>query len=231
VTRAAESKTDIDTMKSGSENIKRIFDKNMQVEQTAPSRAGLQPTERQLLSRELHDRVAQAIAAGVNGLELSEHYTRKGLTDRAQAKLADAHRSLRQALEVTKELAAMVRRPHAVEHLRAEPGVRGDEPGDRQPPLDSTEVFLILREAVHNAITHSGAGNITIRLRNDRDAMFATVDDDGSGPAGGGGRPGVFAGLGLRSMHERARLIGGTLNVTRSSSGGTQVVLDIPMQG
>jgi signal transduction histidine kinase len=191
-----------------------------------PGRIGLPAAERQLLSRELHDRVAQAIAAGVNGIELSEHYTKKGLADRAQGKLADAHRSLRHALKVTKELAALVRLPHPVERSVAESADR--ESSDREP-LDSTEVFLILREAVHNAITHSGASHITIRLSNDRDAVSATVDDDGSGMADS--RPGPFAGLGLRSMHERAERIGGTLNVTQGAAGGTRVVLDIPLPG
>jgi signal transduction histidine kinase len=228
VTRACESRTDIEATEAASKKDAAVFDEHKPVDltgrrATSSGCTGLPSAERQMLSRELHDRVAHAIAAGVNSLELSEHYTRNGRADQAQAKLADARRTLRHALEVTKELAARVRFPRAAERPRTEAGRR-----DRRPPLDSAEVFLILREAVHNALTHSGASQITIRLSNERGAMSATVDDDGSGPAAGGGHG--RTGLGLRSMHERAQLLGGTLNITGRSAGGTRVVLDIPLQ-
>src|SRR5690606_9613577 len=61
--------------------------------------------QRQALSRELHDRVAHAIAVGLNCLELSDRYALSGATERANAKRADALRGLRQALAAARDLA------------------------------------------------------------------------------------------------------------------------------
>jgi signal transduction histidine kinase len=84
------------------------------------------------------------------------------------------------------------------------------------------EVLRIAQEALHNAVRHAGASRIAIRLTGDR----LEVADDGSGfdPAD----PELRARhLGLTSMEERARRLGGRLAVD-SSPAGTIVRLELP---
>jgi signal transduction histidine kinase len=86
-------------------------------------------------------------------------------------------------------------------------------------------LFRIAQEAMQNAIKHSGARNIRVQLKSDRDAIALTVIDDGAGfdvdVAAG-------KGLGLLSMHERAESVGGTLRVVSRKGAGTRLQVTVP---
>jgi signal transduction histidine kinase len=84
------------------------------------------------------------------------------------------------------------------------------------------EVLRIAQEALHNAVRHAGASRIAVRLK----PALLEVADDGSGfdP----GDPQLRARhLGLTSMEERARRLGGSLAID-SSPTGTTVRLELP---
>jgi signal transduction histidine kinase len=85
------------------------------------------------------------------------------------------------------------------------------------------EILRIAQEALHNAVRHAGAGAITIRLEG---GLVLEVADDGSGfdPSDPELRS---RHLGLTSMEERARRLGGHLQVS-SGAGGTTVRLEVP---
>jgi signal transduction histidine kinase len=85
------------------------------------------------------------------------------------------------------------------------------------------EVLRIAQEALHNAVRHAGASRIAIRLHDD---LVLEVADDGSGfdPDDPELRS---RHLGLTSMEERARRLGGRLSVD-SGAGGTTVRLEVP---
>ncbi|WP_168627050.1 histidine kinase [Cryobacterium sp. BB307] len=83
--------------------------------------------------------------------------------------------------------------------------------------------YRIVSEAVTNAVRHSGASVIAIRLAFEDNALAITVVDDG------GGLPAVPAnGFGLTSMRLRAEELGGQLSLTTGASG-TQVTARIPL--
>jgi signal transduction histidine kinase len=84
------------------------------------------------------------------------------------------------------------------------------------------EVLRIAQEALHNAVRHAGASRIAMRL----DDALLEVADDGSGfdPAD---RQLRARHLGLTSMEERARRLGGRLSID-SSPAGTTVRLELP---
>ena len=184
--------------------------------------AALAPSDRQGLSRELHDRVAHAIVVGLNSLELSEFYADDGRPERARDKRTDAVRFLHQALHTAKELSARLRTPGA------------DQRTAEQPPhtapagtADVGEIYLILREAVGNALAHAGADDITISLHTRDGTMVAEVADDGSGLQCGGRER--SPGLGLSSMQERAALLGGSLRTGPGPRGGTRITVTVPL--
>lgn len=92
-------------------------------------------------------------------------------------------------------------------------------------PERRRHLFLILKEAIHNAARHAGAGRVDVTIaRRDR-ALVAVVRDDGCGfdPGAAGD------GHGLGSMHARAAQAGGTLRVESSPATGSAVTVRLPL--
>jgi signal transduction histidine kinase len=81
-----------------------------------------------------------------------------------------------------------------------------------------TNLLRILQEALTNVRLHSGASEVLVSLRLDGDDLVAEVADDGRGldPKGP-------AGIGLRSMRERAAAFGGKLEIESGPSEGTRM--------
>lgn len=84
-----------------------------------------------------------------------------------------------------------------------------------------TQLFLITREAVANAIRHGGAKHIGIELTGNDERRLLRIVDDGSGMTVGA--TASRGGLGLQSMAQRARLLGGALEVGPAAHGGVEV--------
>jgi signal transduction histidine kinase len=85
-------------------------------------------------------------------------------------------------------------------------------------------VFRVAQEALHNALRHSGAGEVRVALSRTRRRVVLEVSDDGTGFD-----PGLAAGgLGLVSMRERAAAVGGVLRVSSAPGAGTTVRLAVP---
>ena len=85
--------------------------------------------------------------------------------------------------------------------------------------LIATHLFLIAKEAVHNALKHARPRNIRITLKHNH-ALVLRVQDDGIGvttlPTGN-------AGLGLRIMRNRAAIIGARLTIEPAEPSGTLI--------
>jgi len=111
----------------------------------------------------------------------------------------------------------MLQRVHGVEVTLLE-----EEPLQQLDSVSALAVLRIVEEALHNALAHGHAHQITVRLAGDR----IEVGDDGVGfdP----GRPELRArNLGLTSMEERARELGGALQISSSPGAGTTVCLKL----
>jgi PAS domain S-box-containing protein len=93
----------------------------------------------------------------------------------------------------------------------------------------ATHLYRIAQEAVNNAIRHSRARTISIRLIGHADALELSVEDDGVGLASA--QREQAAGMGLHIIEYRARTIGGTLNIGPGRPGGTIVSCCIPRAG
>jgi signal transduction histidine kinase len=88
------------------------------------------------------------------------------------------------------------------------------------------DVFRIAQEAIHNAVRHAHAQRIDVGLSARNGDLLLTVDDDGVGfdPSAASLRS---RRLGLTSMEERARAIGGTLTIDSQPGEGTRVRLEV----
>ncbi|MDH3719474.1 MAG: ATP-binding protein, partial [Planctomycetota bacterium] len=81
----------------------------------------------------------------------------------------------------------------------------------------ATQMFLVAREAVHNAVKHAEPRNIVIQLNN-QDGVRLSVRDDGRGVHHDLQNS---EGMGLRIMRHRCSLIGGNLTIQSPAEGGT----------
>ena len=201
--------------------------------------AQIQEAERRRVSRELHDRSAHALAVALQCLELHRHDTAAGLSDRAARRLAAAERSIRDALDailgIIRELRRVVDGSDLVAalddylQLAAPAGVGVDVVATGSfkelPDALADQTFLILREAVHNALRHAEPRHLTIELTAQGSELTARITDDG---IGFDEEVTAHQGSGLLSMAERAELIGARFRVT-SSSAGTLVDLRVPL--
>ena len=84
-------------------------------------------------------------------------------------------------------------------------------------------LYRVAQEALHNALRHSGAARIGVRLSRTPRRVILEVADDGSGFA-----PGAPGGLGFASMRARAASAGGTLTIRSAPGTGTTVKLAVP---
>jgi signal transduction histidine kinase len=101
--------------------------------------------------------------------------------------------------------------------------VEGDEA--LVPAHVREQLFVILREGVRNAVSHAGAGRMDVEVRVSSGEVAGCVHDDGRGFVEEG-----WHGGGLRSMKERAELLGGTLEASSRLGGGTTIKVSIPMK-
>ena len=91
----------------------------------------------------------------------------------------------------------------------------------------SLAVFRVVQEALNNAKQHSGAGNAKVRYWREGRTLYAEVSDSGAGFSRDELEPHLS--VGLASMRERARIVGGRLTVASARGDGTSVRFAVPI--
>ena len=200
-------------------------------------------SERNRLALELHDAVSQKLFS----LNLAAE-SAATLLDRSPAQAGDQIARVRDlARESLAELRSLILglRPADLERdglagaLRQEAmmlqqihgiEVRLDLDGAEHAgsgPRDA-EILRIAEEALHNAVRHSGADSVSVLLRGEEGTVTIEVADDGRGfdPDDPELRSHH---LGLTSMEERARDLGGSIALRSRLGAGTVVRLEVPL--
>jgi Na+/proline symporter/two-component sensor histidine kinase len=203
--------------------------------------------ERNRLARDLHDSVSQALfSMNLHTRALQLAVQQKGwdqdgpigdnladlrnLTQNTLTEMRALIFQLRPGALHEDGLVAAVRRHAAAVAAQEGLEVRVRAPEDRLP-LDERseeELFRITEEAVRNSVKHAHAGHIDIVLAEDADAtatLIVEITDDGVGFWPDVPHPGH---LGLKTMSERARLLGGRLHVDSCPTGPTTVRAVLP---
>jgi signal transduction histidine kinase len=197
--------------------------------------------ERNRLARELHDSVTQKLF-GVTLTAESAATVIERDTAEAKAQIQRLQQLAREAMEELRSLIFELRPPEVEteglatalrKHVDVLQRVHGHAvklrlEGDA-PPNGSAdaEVLRIAQEALQNALRHAGAQHVDVRLEADDGRLRLAVADDGEGfdpsdPALRARR------LGLTSMEERARALGGRLTIESRPGTGTTVSLEVP---
>jgi signal transduction histidine kinase len=101
----------------------------------------------------------------------------------------------------------------------------------RMKPGVELALFRVVQESLTNIQRHSGSFQAKIRIERDPRKITLEISDKGSGIPGNlrrqNGELSLDLGVGIPSMHERVKLIGGQLDI-ESSSGGTTARVTIP---
>jgi two-component system, NarL family, sensor histidine kinase UhpB len=198
-----------------------------------------QERERRRLARELHDEVGQNLTALAMRLARVSGDADPPLSQ----EIEDARRATLRTVDHVRELAHRLR-PAALDELGLTPALTSlcsdiahstgltivrDLPSDL-PPLATeveTVIYRVTQESLTNAVRHAGADRVEVSLELDGDnRLVLCVSDDGRGI-----RAGVSTNGGIRGMRERAVLVGGALDVSPASDGGTTVRLHVPVEG
>ncbi|MFQ5926543.1 MAG: sensor histidine kinase [Terriglobia bacterium] len=204
-------------------------------------------TERDRIARDLHDGVVQSVA----GLEMQlsvlarrarvESGPLAGELERLHALVRTEKEGLRGYVRTLKpvhlvpsELGNWIL-AHCMQ-WQQETGISVDllvEPvGPALPEGVCREVFLILREALHNIRKHAGARHVLVKLRQDEDYLRLLVDDDGRGfPFTGTYSQHALeeVGLGPVSICGRVRALGAMLTIDSTPGSGSTLRVDIPL--
>jgi signal transduction histidine kinase len=109
------------------------------------------------------------------------------------------------------------------------------EPVPRLSPAREQAVYRVAQEALHNALRHGAPSLVEVELTGRDGTVVLQISDNGNGfdpspkAKEGGEAVGASRRLGLASMRERARSVGGRLAVVSRLGGGTRVLLEIPL--
>ena len=201
--------------------------------------------EQSRFGHDLHDGLGQHLT----GIEFMAHVLQQKLASREApeaAEMEDIARLIREAIGQTRDLArglspvvlqskglAVALQDLAASTTRHIRGIRCTcQTAETLPPVNhdtAIHLYRIAQEAANNAVKHGRATEILISLREVEHHLELTIEDNGRGfsESGSGGT----GGMGLRVMHYRAGIIGGTLHISQRPGEGVTVVCSLDLEG
>jgi signal transduction histidine kinase len=197
--------------------------------------------ERKRIARELHDGIAQSLAALRIRLRVArsmqDDVARKELLEEISAEMGEAMEELRRI--------ARGLRPPALDMLGLGPAIesharniadatgmamdlRLEDIGHRLTSDAELALYRVVQEALSNVARHSGADTFRVRLGAADNHVFASVEDNGRGFDVGEAMS-DRGGLGLFGMQERASYVGGSVEIESEPGTGARVHVLVPV--
>ena len=198
--------------------------------------------ERKRIAGEIHDELGQLLTA----LKMDVVWLAKHMPE-AEQSIQEKARSMRQTIDMTiqsvKRISAELR-PHVLDNLGLSAAIEwqvkqindvtGIECRFTSSPPDvasdsqtSIALFRIFQEAITNAVRHSNASQVTVGLRQVPGHIRLVIEDNGSGIKSS--EINDARSFGLISMKERARAIGGDMEIAGHTGKGTVITIEIPL--
>jgi PAS domain S-box-containing protein len=201
----------------------------------------LHERDRQITAYEIHDGIAQQVTASKFHLEAFQRL-RDSDAKAAEKSLEIALKLISQSMDETRRLISGLRPlildeygiVEAIDYLvcenRERSGMQIDFHHDVRfkrlvPPLESA-AFRIVQEAVANACRHSRSPGVIVELIQRDDRLHIKVQDQGVGFDPNAVEETRF---GLRSIRERARLLGGRAEIQSAPGSGTSISVELPV--
>jgi signal transduction histidine kinase len=201
-----------------------------------------QEQERARLAAELHDGLAQQLQLIRNRAELAldRHRPDENAARELLAISATASRAISSVRAITRGL-----RPPEIDQLgltqalrwlaelvassfRGKLEARVDGVDGVLSREDEVHVYRVAQEALNNAVKHGEASEITFEVERRPDAVHLSIYDDGRGfnPEAVAANP--HSGSGLKTLKERAVMLGGALELRSEPGVGTRLTLRVP---
>lgn len=207
----------------------------------------IQEDERQRISRDLHDKVAQDLSSIVIRMEtMFDGFA--GVDRDLLSRGRDVTSIVRGAIAAVRDIAYGLR-PPALDQLGLSQALeRHCEDSSRRTGVDidfsavgiedtildfDTEIniYRMVQEALNNVGKHAEASKASVRLVRSHPDLIIRISDNGCGFNVDGRSSDALEErhMGLRSMEERARLLGGTAEIQSLIGSGTRVIFKIPI--
>lgn len=214
----------------------RDISERKQLEQSIAAAA---EQERSRIARELHDGLGQQLGGLLflmDGLQRDLKSANAPQAETARQLGTELSTAVQQARSLAHDLYAVPASPDGLmealenlaERVETASGIKCvftcENPVLVHNTAAATHLYRIAQEAVHNAVKHSRATKITINLSVQNAVAELRIDDNGIGFSG---QPGS-AGLGLRTMEQRAKLISGHLTARAQPNAGVEVICSVP---
>jgi len=199
--------------------------------------------ERQRLSREIHDGVAQTLSSLSWQVQLLKHRMKNfgiDLNEVSQLEMlaTKASQDTRESLELLRSYAGdgsfLPRLRDYLKHFEQDTNIRLllDAAPDEfhLEAMTELELLCICQEALTNIKKHSKAGSVQVKIKPVNRHLQVNIVDDGCGfnPLTRYREQGRAMGSGLAVMRERAESIGGSLWVSSMPGQGTEVQVEVP---
>jgi tetratricopeptide (TPR) repeat protein len=191
--------------------------------------------ERKRIAIDLHDDIGQSLSI-IKSKIIKEQQSRIQAGD--EKKLENVDVELSQVIEQTREISrnlfpsniekiGLVRSVALMmENIQAStPLVCSFEITEAVESLSmeqKTHLFRIIQECTNNTIKHSGAGGLKINISNDGNEYTLVYQDNGKGLQG----KASATGIGLRALHERARILNGTIDLGEEKNKGFKLTIE-----
>lgn len=219
----------------------------LRVKQLLAQVSHTQEEERRRISADLHDSVAQWLAAASYRAQTVNALLSRGGNDVARDELDAMESTIDKSLKELRRVVVALRPPaleelglnHALrqslEELRAE-GIdcRFSRTGDsiRLPLTIEIAVYRVVQEALNNIRKHANATKASLRLKYLEDKLVVDVQDNGQGfDLSRTLDSAISVGhMGLLGMRERVKALGGDIKIRTSPHQGTNITLQFPIQ-
>lgn len=213
----------------------------------------VQEDERRRMSQELHDELGQTLLGMKLRISSLKDQLQKGKPRKDQKGLVEDCDHLLQYLQ---EMVESVRRlsrdlsPAILEDLGLSAAIRNlfddfcqrhqhiqtcsfdlDAIDDVLPKQDQINIYRICQESLTNIGKHSGATRLWLTIKKEDEHISFVLADNGRGfdlDGQSGQIPGK--GLGLATLDERVRILGGALRLESKKDGGTRIMFEIPVK-
>lgn len=200
--------------------------------------------QRRRRARELHDDVKQQLCALSIALTSLERKLRSDLPD-ARMELASLQQQALTASETIRQLSHDLH-PGVLQHFGLVPALRSScaefarmkeidvafEAGDSLTEIPADVglcLYRVVQEALHNTARHANARRVDVSLvSSGKGALELRIADDGRGFDAAD--PQQRRGLGLMSIDERVRLVGGEVQLRSQPGHGTELRVRVPLQ-
>ena len=201
-----------------------------------------QEEERRRVSRELHDSLCQKLASLALDVENLAVALPPPAAARARLKALGAraikvseearhiayelHPSVLDDLGLVVSLKALCDEFAKTEKLRV--AFKAGKLPDKIPQKIASGLYRIAEESLRNVAKHAGAKRLSVTLKVRDGSLVLSLKDNGKGflPEAVKGK----GGLGLVSIGERTRIMGGTLLIDSNPGDGTQISVSVPLQ-